>query len=115
MSSYTPVSSRYPERISFTFLIWMVVCALVVSSGGITYAVLKNRQVAISTEINNLHREIAVCNMNANQYRAAANDLTRRLAMRDRLTQDGSTLRDIARSQIEIARRDNAAHITFAR
>lgn len=112
MSSYTPVSSRYPERISFTFLIWMVVCALVVSSGGITYAVLKREQVSLTTEISNLHREIAVCNMNASQHRAAANDLARRLAMRDRLTQDGSTLRDIDRSQIEVARRDNAAHIT---
>lgn len=115
MSSYTPVSTRYPDRISFGFLIWMVVCALVVSAGGITYAVLKNEQVAISTDINKLHREIAVCNMNANQYRAGANDLTQRLAMRDRLTRDASTLRDINRSQIEIARRDNAAHLTLAR
>ena len=115
MSSYTPVSNRYPERISYTFLIWMVVCALVVSSGGITYAVLKNEQVAISTDINKLHREIAVCNMNANQYRAAANDMSNRIPLRERLAHDGSTLRDIDRSQIEIARRDNAAHITLAR
>lgn len=109
------VSSRYPDRIGFGFLIWMVVCALVVSAGGITYAVLKNEQVAISTDINKLHREIAVCNMNANQYRAAANDQTRLLPMRDKLSQIGSELRDIDRAQIEIARRADATRMTSVR
>lgn len=106
------IASRYPDRIGFGFLIWMVICALVVSAGGITYAALKNEQVAISTDINKLHREIAVCNMNANQYRAAANDQTRLLPMRDRLAQDGSSLRDIERSQIEVARRADASRMT---
>lgn len=111
--SKASIASRYPDRISFGFLIWMVVCALVVSAGGITYAMLKHDKVAISTEIDKLHREIAVCNLNANQYRANANDRTRRLPMRDRLTQDGSSLRDIDRSQIEIARRADASRITY--
>ena len=98
-------STRYADQVSFSFLFWMVLFAVLVSAGGITYALLKNDQVAVRTEINNLHRQIAVCNMNTNQNNAKANALTNRWAMRDRLSQDHSTLRDIDRSQIELARR----------
>ncbi len=98
-------TSRYSDQISFSFLVWMVFFAILVSAGGITYALLKNEQVAVRTEINNLNREIAVSNMNTNQHRAKTNALTNRWAMRDRLSQDHSTLRDIDRSQIELARR----------
>ena len=99
-----PTSSRYSDRVSFAFLVWMVTFAVLASAGGVTYSVLKNCQVAERTEINKLHREIAVCKMNANQHRARTNALTNRWAMRDRLSQDGSALRDIERSQIEMAR-----------
>ena len=98
-------SSRYADQVSFSFLVWMVVFAILVSAGGISYSLLKNDQVAVRTEINNINREIAVCNMNTNQHRAKTNALTNRWAMRDRLSQDRSTLRDIERSQIELARR----------
>jgi len=104
MSRNRPTSTRYSDRVSFAFLVWMVTFAVLASAGGVTYSVLKNCQVAERTEINKLHREIAVCNMNANQHRARTNALTNRWAMRDRLSQDGSALRDIERSQIEIAR-----------
>ncbi len=101
----TPNSaSRYANRISFSFLVWMVVFAILTASGGVGYSVLKSRQVAARTEINKIHREIAVHKMNANQYNAKASALTNRWAMLDRLAQDGSTLRDIDRRQIEIAR-----------
>lgn len=98
-------SSRYADQVSFSFLVWMVVFAILVSAGGITYSLLKNDQVTVRTEISNINREIAVCNMNTNQHRAKTNALTNRWAMRDRLSQDRSTLRDIDRSQIELARR----------
>lgn len=98
-------SSRYADQVSFSFLVWMVVFAILVSAGGISYSLLKNDQVAVRTEINNINREIAVCNMNTNQHRAKTNALTNHWAMRDRLSQDRSTLRDIERSQIELARR----------
>ncbi len=95
---------RYANQVSFSFLVWMVLFAVLLASGGVTYSVLKNNQVAVRTEIKKLRRAVAVHNMNANQYRAQANALTNRWAMRDRLTQDGSALRDIERSQIEEAR-----------
>ena len=98
-------STRYADQVSFSFLFWMVLFAVLVSAGGITYALLKNDQVAVRTEINNINRDIAVYTMNTNQHRAKTNALTNRWAMRDRLSQDRSTLRDIDRSQIELARR----------
>ena len=100
-----PHISRYADRISFGFLVWMIVFAVLVSAGGVTYALFKNEQVAVRTEINKLNREITVCNLNTNQHRAKTNAMTNRWAMRDRLSQDRSTLRDIDRSQIELARR----------
>ena len=69
-------SSRFADQVSFGFLLWMVLFAILVSTGGITYALLKNSQVAVRTEINNLHREIAVSNLNTNQHRAKTNALT---------------------------------------
>ena len=100
--------SRYYGQVSFGFLAWMVALAVLAAASGVTYAVLKNSQVAVRTEINKLNREIAVCRMNANQYRAKTDALTNRWAMLDRLSQDGSTLRDIRHSQIEIARSTQA-------
>lgn len=110
----SPVSnhSRYSARVSLGLLLWMVICAIVVSGAGVYYATLKNEQVAVRTEINKMHREIALCNMNANQARAKTHALTNRWAMRARLNHDASTLHDIDRSQIELARqmRDTATY-----
>lgn len=104
--------SRYAASVNLYLFMWMVACAIVVAGAGVYYACLKNEQVAVRTEINKLHREIAVCNMNANQARAKTHALTNRWAMRDRLSQDASTLHDINRAQIEIARqmRDTASY-----
>ncbi|MBR3902241.1 MAG: hypothetical protein IKJ29_01130 [Akkermansia sp.] len=98
-------STRYADQVSFSFLVWMVLFAVLVSAGGISYSLIKNDQVAVRTEINNINREIVVSNLNTNQYQAKSNALTNRWAMRDRLSQDRSALRDIDRNQIELARR----------
>ena len=74
------------------------------ADGGVTYSVLKNRQVAVRTETEKLRRDTALCKLNANQYRAKTNALSNRWDMRERLEQEHSQLRDIDRSQIEIAR-----------
>ncbi len=111
-------TSRYANQVSFTFLVWMVVFAVLLATGGVTYSVLKNSQVSVRTEINKIHRAIAVHNMNSNQYRAKANAQTNRWVMRARLNQDGSQLQDIDRSQIETARsfrRDAAMRATASR
>lgn len=112
------IKSRYSERVSFGFLVWMVAFAVISTTMGVSYAVLKNEQVAERTEINKLNREIAICRMNANQYRAKTDALTNRWAMRERLIHDGSELRDIRHSQIEIAhstRQDAPIHATASR
>ena len=112
--SSSRTSSRYAGQVSFSFLLWMVAVAFLVSAGGVTYASLKSLKVAERTEINNLQREIAECNMNINQYRAKTNEMTNRWAMRDRLSQNGSRLQDITRNQIEVARRmSDGSRLTF--
>ena len=113
MASSRP-STRYAGQISFVLLVWMATVAIPVSAGGITYATLKSLQVAESTEINNLQREIAVCNMNINQYRAKTDEMTNRWVMRNRLETTGSRLRPIDRHQIQTARRlTDGSRMTF--
>ncbi|MCQ2372376.1 MAG: hypothetical protein MJ058_10065 [Akkermansia sp.] len=92
------------SQVSFAFLVWMVVFAVLAASGGVTYSVLKNRQVAVRTETEKLRRDTALCKLNASQYHAKANALSNRWEIRDRLAQEHSQLRDIDRRQIEIAR-----------
>ncbi len=111
-------SSRCANQVSFTFLVCMVLFAVLLAAGGVTYSVFKHEQVTVRTEINNIHRAIAEHKMNANQYRAKANALTNRWAMRSRLNLDGSQLQDIERSQIEVARslnHDSARRATASR
>lgn len=98
-------SSRYASRITYPVLLWMIAVALLFGCCGVAYAMLKHEQVVERTEIRQIQREIALCKLNANQYRAKANALTNRWAMRDRLSQDHSDLRDISQDQIEVARR----------
>ena len=104
MYTLDPLNTRYSGRISFGLLAWMVASAIIAASAGVSYAVLKNSQVAEHTEIEKINREIAICRLNTNQYRAKADALTNRWAMRDRLNQDGSSLRDITHDQVELAR-----------
>ncbi len=112
------LSTRFAGRISLTFLFWMVAFAIITSTCGVAYAYFKNQQVAIKTEIDKLEREIAVCRMSANQYRAKINSQTNRWTMRTRLLADQSSLRTISRNQIEFARSErdmNRASATAAR
>lgn len=107
-------SPRYAGQISFRFLFWMIAVALLVSAGGVTYATLKSLQVVELTAINNLQREIAECNMNINQYRAKTNEMASRWAIRDRLDQTRSRLREISLHQIEVARKmSDDSRVTF--
>ncbi|MBR1981440.1 MAG: hypothetical protein IKA23_01660 [Akkermansia sp.] len=101
----TSNTTRYADQVSFAFLVWIVAFAVLVSVGGISYALLKNDQVAVRTEINNLQQEIAARTLNTNQHNAKANAMTNRWEVRGRLDLDRSDLRDINRNQIELARR----------
>ncbi len=92
-----------PYRISIGVIAWMLVLACIVTAGGIYYAISKNEQVALNTNIKNIRRDIATCNMSRNQHLAKTHALCNRWAMLDRLNQDGSELRPIQREQIEIA------------
>ncbi len=111
-------NSCYANQVSFTFLVCMVLFAVLLAAGGVTYSIFKHEQVTVRTEINNIHREIAVHKMNANQYRAKANAMTGRWTMRSHLNQIGSQLQDIERSQIETIRsytRETAIRATASR
>ncbi len=114
----TQSTACYSNRLSFSFLVCMVFFAVLLASGGVTYAIFKHKQVSVRTEIEQVQRETAEYKMAANQYRAKANAMTGRWTMRSRLDTDGSQLRDIQRSQIEVARsysREGSRHATVSR
>ncbi|HIX87950.1 MAG TPA: hypothetical protein H9976_02425 [Candidatus Akkermansia intestinavium] len=96
-------TTRYQARISYPTMIWMVAVGLLLGCCGVFYAYLKHEQMLENTEIHKLQQAIAIATLNASQYRAQANALTNRWLMRERLLKAGSELRDIERSQIEVA------------
>lgn len=110
----SPHCRPFQNRVSLGFLAWMVLLAVLLVAGGAYYAVLKNEQIAVTRDIDRLRLQIATCKLTAEQYRAKTASRTNRWAICDRLSQDGSTLRDIRPEQIEIVRpvprRDVAVH-----
>lgn len=92
----------FPNRVSLGFLAWMVLLAILLVAGGAYYAVLKNEQIAVKRDIDRIRLQIATCKLTAEQYRAKTGARTNRWAIRDRLSQDGSALRDITPGQIEL-------------
>lgn len=101
MSAAPLTSSRFAARISTSFLLWMILFAVITAAGGVTYAVLKNQQVAVRTEIEVINCSIAESNMNTNENRAKITTLTNRWAMLARLDSFNSELRDIQPGQLE--------------
>lgn len=110
----THSTSRFAHRLSISFIFWISFCAILIAAGGVTVAVFKNQQVAVRTEINKMRKEISVCRMNANQYRSKANAETNRWVMLSRLNREGSTLHEIERGQIEIARSSQGGRVASA-
>lgn len=97
-------SSRYTNQVSISLLVWMVLLAAITAAGGVTYATLKYNQVIERTAIAKIDREIALCRMTTNQYRAKADAMANYSAILARLESDHSALTDIRYDQIEIAR-----------
>ncbi|MBE6419539.1 MAG: hypothetical protein E7031_05345 [Akkermansiaceae bacterium] len=101
MSSETETSYRFANRISIRILFWMIGFALVATTGGVTYAMLKIEEHAVRQEIEKVNREIAACNMRINQHRAKINTMTGRWNMLTRLESIGSDMRPIESSQLQ--------------
>lgn len=102
---FNPKHSSYTNRVSLSFLVGMVIFAIITSSGGITYALFTNQQVLVRTDISQIKSQVSACTLNTSQLQAKTDSMTNRWVMRDRLIADHSTLRNIDRSQIELARR----------
>lgn len=115
MPSLFRSSTSYPNQVSFSFLAWMVIFAVIASAGGVTYAVLKSKQVEVKTEIKRLSIATNASKLSADQYRAMTNDQTNRWVMLARLRDDHSTLRTIRPGQVEIARSQETLIATTAR
>lgn len=114
MSSAPATSSRFAARISTSFLLWMVLFAVITAAGGVAFAVLKNQQVAVRTEIEILNSKIAESNMNTNEHCAKITTLTNRWAMLARLDSFNSELRDIQPGQLEELRDLNTTERAMA-
>ncbi len=98
-------SARYADQLNFSVLGWIMACATMLATGGISYALFSNNRVTILTDINKANKAIAISELNTNQYLAEHNASFNRWAIRERLQQEHSSLREIERKQIELARR----------
>lgn len=94
-------SYRYANRVSLSLLFWLAGFAALTAAGGVSYAALKNEQVMVRNEIEDINRAIAESTMNTNEHRAKINSMTSRWNMLGRLDSLGSELCDISSAQIE--------------
>lgn len=102
-------------KLTTGFLTWVLCLAVILAGSGIWYALLKNQQVIVRNQIEKINKEIAVKDMNANHYRAQVNEQSNRWALLDRLHQEQSNLRPIARIQTERYQRSGHQNIQTAR
>lgn len=101
MSSINSTSSRYASRISYSVLAWMICLAVITAAGGVTYAVLKNKQATVEKEIAAINLSIAKHNLDINEYQTKINTLTNRWNLLSRLDAIGTELHEISPNQIE--------------
>lgn len=90
-------------KIRISVLVWLVFCAVVVSTCGAFYAIYKHEQVTVKRDISKMQQQIVACRLNIEQYEARMAEQTNLWVMRDRLSQSNSSLRDITPDQIETA------------
>lgn len=101
MSGINTTSSRYAGRISYSVLVWMICLAIITAAGGVTYAVLKNKQATVEKEIAAINLSIAKNNLAINEYQTKINTLTNRWNLLSRLDAIGTDLYEISPRQIE--------------
>lgn len=111
----TMSSRKFQHRISFGFLMWMIVLATLLSGSGVYYAILKNSQLGVSREIDRMRDEIAALDLARDQYKAKVSMRTNRWAIRDRLAQDRSALVEIDPSQIEVMQPEHCRNVAMNR
>lgn len=85
---------------SFSFFL-IAIAAVVVASGGVLFAYLKNSQVEVAREIEKVEDRIAKHQMDIKTAEMRIDQLTNRYAMRDQLRQNGSSLIAIPAKAIE--------------
>jgi len=102
-------------KLTTGFLAWVLCLAFILAGSGIWYALLKNQQVIVRNQIEQISKQIAADDMNANHYRAQANEQSNRWALLDCLNQKQSNLRPIARIQTELYQRNQHQRIQTAR
>ncbi len=109
MSKFTPASKR--NQISVELIVWVLAFATVVCVPGIIYAMLKNQHVNIAREIENIDKEIIVCEQTTEYYESKTASITNRWAIRERLGQDKSNLQIINPDNVEYIQVDSPTRV----
>lgn len=95
------------HQVSIGFILWLVCFASLLCGSGIGIGMLKNRQITVRRDIERMQVEITSCEKTADYYRFKMASNTNRWAIRDRLAQVDSALKEINPEQIEFIRRDH--------
>jgi cell division protein FtsL len=87
----------------------IAIAAIIMVSGGVFFAYLKNRQIETAREIENVEDRIAKHEMDIKTAEMRVDQLTNRYAIRDQLRQNGSSLTAIPANAVESVVPDSAA------
>jgi len=100
---------RNNENLGAFAVFLIALAAIIVVSGGVLFAYLKNRQIEVAREIENVEDRIAKHEMDIKTAEMRVDQLTNRYAIRDQLRQNGSSLMAIPPSAVESVVPDAAA------
>lgn len=85
---------------AFSLLLIVLVVGMVVAAG-VIFVVLKNRQIEVARETEQVEERIAKLEMDIKTAEMRIDQLTNRYAMRDQLRQAGSVLKPIPAAAVE--------------
>lgn len=106
---------KFSNQISLGFILWLVCFASLLCGAGVGIGVLKNNQISIRRDIEQMRVEINSCEKTTEHYRYKIASNANRWAIRDRLAQNKSLLQEIKPEQIEYIRRDGGSYIAASK
>ncbi len=81
-------------------LVLMLIALVILSSGGISYAVLKNRQITVRREISKVQKRMDEHRVSITLHQSDVDDLLSYYRLREQLAEMGSPLREIHRVEV---------------
>lgn len=105
---------RQGSNLSFPALLVLGMAVAIISAGGISYVMLKNKQITLRNEINKSQQRMVEHNVAITMYQSDISQKLGIFTLRENLKHFDSDLQNIPTGLVEIYRPPHAADLTVA-